>query len=282
MSAAAEGIGSRAALIEALATGTRVEYLHFWRHRPLPDGRIGPSCLSQWWPSPFTVDGVEYATAEHWMMAAKARLFGDPEGERRALAAGHPAEAQKAGRLVRGFDEAIWRRERFGIVVEGNVHKFASDADLRGFLLNTGERSEMGVPPAGGWGEGAGRGEPAGPGVGHRARGGRRGGDGPGAVAGTESAGLRPDGGPRAAPHHGTPDERDTGTLTPARGPSGPPGHLIRAALWVTASGAHPARADPQGRGEPREQPPTHPHPHPTAPRTAEDGIDATPRIPAR
>lgn len=152
MSAAAEGIGSREALIEALATGTRVRYLHFWRHRPLPDGRIGPSCLSQWWPSPFTVDGVEYATAEHWMMAAKARLFGDPEGERRALAAGHPAEAQKAGRLVRGFDEAIWRRERFGIVVEGNMHKFASDADLRGFLLNTGERSEMGVPPAGGWG----------------------------------------------------------------------------------------------------------------------------------
>ncbi|CAM5660466.1 hypothetical protein SALBM217S_01487 [Streptomyces griseoloalbus] len=75
------GMDGREALIEAVRAGERVKYLHFWGHRPLPDGRIGPSCLSQWWPSPFTVDGVEYATAEHWMMAAKARLFGDAEAE---------------------------------------------------------------------------------------------------------------------------------------------------------------------------------------------------------
>ncbi|MEW2078170.1 NADAR family protein [Streptomyces sp. NPDC012403] len=131
---------SRETLIEAARAGARIKYLHFWGHRPLPDGRIGASCLSQWWPSPFTVDGVEYATAEHWMMAAKARLFGDPEGERRVLAAGHPSQAKKAGRLVRGFDEETWLRERFGIVVEGSVHKFAAHDDLRGFLLGTGER----------------------------------------------------------------------------------------------------------------------------------------------
>ncbi|WP_425580863.1 NADAR family protein [Streptomyces thermospinosisporus] len=133
-------ISSRQALIEALRSGEKVEYLHFWGHRPRPDGRIGPSCLSQWWPSPFTVDGVEYATAEHWMMAAKARLFQDREAERRILAAEHPAQAKKAGRLVRGFDEAVWREERFGIVVEGSVHKFAAHDALRRFLLNTGER----------------------------------------------------------------------------------------------------------------------------------------------
>ncbi|WP_225627626.1 NADAR family protein [Streptomyces werraensis] len=133
-------VASREALIEAVRAGERVKYLHFWGHRPLPDGRVGASCLSQWWPSPFTVDGVEYATAEHWMMAAKARLFDDTEGERRVLAAGHPSEAKKAGRLVRGFDEEIWRRERFGIVMEGSVHKFAAHGELRSFLLNTGDR----------------------------------------------------------------------------------------------------------------------------------------------
>ncbi|MGQ5223758.1 NADAR family protein [Streptomyces sp. yara] len=133
-------VASREALIEAVRAGERVRYLHFWGHRPLPEGRIGASCLSQWWPSPFTVDGVEYATAEHWMMAAKARLFGDAEGERRVLAAGHPAAAKKAGRLVRGFDEEVWRRERFGIVVEGSVHKFAAHGELRSFLLDTGDR----------------------------------------------------------------------------------------------------------------------------------------------
>ncbi|MYQ30516.1 DUF1768 domain-containing protein [Streptomyces sp. SID4956] len=136
----ARTVASRETLIEAVRAGERVKYLHFWGHRPLPDGRVGANCLSQWWPSPFTVDGVEYATAEHWMMAAKARLFADAEGERRVLAAGHPSEAKKAGRLVRGFDDEVWRRERFGIVVEGSVHKFAAHGELRSFLLDTGER----------------------------------------------------------------------------------------------------------------------------------------------
>ncbi len=67
---------------------------------------LGASCLSQWWPSPFTVDGVEYATAEHWMMAGKARLFEDAEAERQAIAAREPGggeEGRPAGaRLRRG------------------------------------------------------------------------------------------------------------------------------------------------------------------------------------
>ncbi|WP_399889715.1 NADAR family protein [Streptomyces sp. BBFR51] len=138
--AAAEVIDSREALVGRVRAGARIKYLCFWGHRPLPDGRIGPGCLSQWWPSPFTVAGVEYASAEHWMMAGKARLFEDTEAERRVLAAGRPAGAKKAGRLVRGFDEAVWERERFRIVVEGSAHKFASDPALRTFLLNTGDR----------------------------------------------------------------------------------------------------------------------------------------------
>src|SRR6266540_1138612 len=81
-------IGSREALVRAVRAGVRVKYLHFWGHRARPDGRVGSSCLSQWWPSPFTVDEVTYGTAEHWMMAGKARLFSDAEAERRILAAG--------------------------------------------------------------------------------------------------------------------------------------------------------------------------------------------------
>ncbi|MDQ1015933.1 ribA/ribD-fused uncharacterized protein [Streptomyces afghaniensis] len=133
-------VHSRDALLRAVRAGAGIRYLHFWGHRPRPDGRIGASCLSQWWPAPFTVDGVEYATAEHWMMAGKARLFEDAAAERAVLAAGHPAEAKKAGRLVRGFDEAIWERERFRIVVEGSVHKFGAHPELRAFLLGTGDR----------------------------------------------------------------------------------------------------------------------------------------------
>lgn len=127
-------------LIRRTAEGQRVKYLHFWGHRARRDGTLGAGCLSQWWPSPFEADGVRYETAEHWMMAAKARLFGDAEAERAALAARTPAEAKNAGRLVRGFDEAIWKRERFAVVRSGNVHKFGQDAALRDFLLATGDR----------------------------------------------------------------------------------------------------------------------------------------------
>ncbi|MFF4576838.1 NADAR family protein [Streptomyces sp. NPDC001389] len=127
-------------LIGQVSRGERVKFLPFWGHRPRTDGSLGPSCLSQWWPSPFTVGEVRYATAEHWMMAGKARLFADPEAERAALEARSPAEAKKAGRLVRGFDEAVWERERFALVVEGSVHKFDSDPALRAYLLGTASR----------------------------------------------------------------------------------------------------------------------------------------------
>ncbi|MEE1793827.1 NADAR family protein [Streptomyces sp. BE308] len=127
-------------LLADLARGERVKYLPFWGHRPRPDGRIGSSCLSQWWPSPFTVDSVTYPSAEHWMMAGKARLFGDAAAEREAVEASSPAAAKKAGRTVRGFDEDVWKRERFALVVAGSVHKFGQDPDLREYLLNTGER----------------------------------------------------------------------------------------------------------------------------------------------
>jgi ribA/ribD-fused uncharacterized protein len=138
--AAAAGIRSLDDLLAFIAEGARVKYLHFWGHHPQRDGAAGPGCLSQWWPAPFTVDGSTYATAEHWMMAGKARLFGDADAERRVLSVGHPQQAKAAGRAVRGFDEETWRRERFALVVAGSVHKFAAHPELRDYLLGTGRR----------------------------------------------------------------------------------------------------------------------------------------------
>lgn len=85
-----------------------------------------------------TVDGETYPTAEHWMMAAKARLFGDDEGLAAVRAARSPGAAKAAGAAVRGFDEATWERERYRIVVAGTVAKF--HPDLAGVLLRTGDQ----------------------------------------------------------------------------------------------------------------------------------------------
>ncbi|RKS07096.1 hypothetical protein DFP74_2752 [Nocardiopsis sp. Huas11] len=125
---------------DLLRVRERAKFLFFWGHTPPADGSVSASCLSQWWPADFTVDGISYATAEHYMMAGKARLFRDDEAAERIVAAGHPRDAKVIGRQVRDFDQQAWEAARFEIVVRGNVAKFGQNAELRDFLLGTGRR----------------------------------------------------------------------------------------------------------------------------------------------
>ncbi|WP_344310183.1 NADAR family protein [Fodinicola feengrottensis] len=124
----------------AEAAGQALKFLFFWGHQPAPDGRVTASCLSQWWEADFTVDGVTYRSAEHFMMASKAMLFDDSAAADRILAASHPNDAKKLGREVRGFDEDTWNKHRFDIVVRANAAKFGQHPDLSGFLLSTEKR----------------------------------------------------------------------------------------------------------------------------------------------
>ncbi|GAB7037886.1 MULTISPECIES: NADAR family protein [Catenuloplanes] len=119
------------------AAGERVKYVFFWGHQPRRDGA---DCLSQWAPSPFTVDGVRFATAEHYMMWGKAMLFGDDRTAARVLDATHPKQAKDIGRQVRGFDEEAWVAARTGIVVDGNVAKFRQNPAMGEYLVGTGNR----------------------------------------------------------------------------------------------------------------------------------------------
>lgn len=126
-------------LIEKHNAGERIKFLFFWGHQPSKDGSITQSCLSQWWVSPFIVDGITYKTAEHWMMAGKARLFDDSANLEKILQSNTPAEAKKLGRLVKDFDPLAWDKEKFGLVVEGNFHKFSQHEEMKRFLLSTGD-----------------------------------------------------------------------------------------------------------------------------------------------
>jgi len=131
---------TRDQLLEFIAGGGQPKYLAFWGHQPLPNGQIGKGCLSQWWPATFTVGGETYASAEHYMMAAKALLSGDTEMAHRIRKAAHPRAAKALGREVRGFDEQLWEQKRFDVVVTGNLAKFSQHPELRDFLLTTGGR----------------------------------------------------------------------------------------------------------------------------------------------
>jgi ribA/ribD-fused uncharacterized protein len=116
------------------------KFLFFWGHQKSKDGSITKTCFSQWWESPFTVNGVVYKTSEHWMMAKKAELFGDKEMVAKIVAAKSPAEAKDLGRQVKNFNESIWNEKRFEIVVEGNFHKFSQNEELKAFLVDTKKR----------------------------------------------------------------------------------------------------------------------------------------------
>jgi ribA/ribD-fused uncharacterized protein len=133
----ATGTRTREELVAAIEAGAQPKWLMFWGHTPKAGGEPGPHFLSQWWPCRFTVDGVAYASAEHWMMAGKARLFGDSATLAKILEAPTPAEAKALGREVQGFDDAAWDAARFELVVEGNVAKFGQDPTMLAYLLGT-------------------------------------------------------------------------------------------------------------------------------------------------
>ena len=131
---------TREELIARMRGGENVDFLFFWGHTPKADGVVDKSCLSQWFVRPFVVEGITYASAEHFMMAEKARLFRDADVLTKILDSKTPAEAKALGRSVRNYDDRVWGRFRSEAVVRGNVAKFGQNADLRTFLLGTGEK----------------------------------------------------------------------------------------------------------------------------------------------
>lgn len=85
-------------------------------------------------------DNVTYPTAEHYMMAQKAKLFDDMDIFNQIIQSKHPKQAKDLGRQVKNFDENIWNEKRFEIVVQGNIAKFSQNPALKAYLLGTGDR----------------------------------------------------------------------------------------------------------------------------------------------
>jgi len=115
---------NRQQLIIAINEGLEPKYLFFWGHTPSSTGEVTKRCLSQWYEASFVVEGVSYKTAEHYMMAQKAKLFNDHDNLANILACQTPAEAKKLGRAVKNFNGEQWQQHSFDIVVQGNMAKF--------------------------------------------------------------------------------------------------------------------------------------------------------------
>lgn len=129
----------REKLRERCAAGEIFHYTFFWGHTVPADGALTKACFSQWYPAAFEIDGVSYPTAEHWMMAAKARLFNDSDILKQVLIAPDPKAAKVLGRQVGNFDDKVWKANARMLVTDGNFAKFSQNESLGQFLLATGD-----------------------------------------------------------------------------------------------------------------------------------------------
>ncbi|WP_299677938.1 NADAR family protein [uncultured Tenacibaculum sp.] len=131
---------SNTTIQERYNTGEHLKYIFFWGHQPNKDGSISKSCFSQWWESDFVINGITYKTAEHYMMAEKARLFNDEEVLEEILSSNHPHDVKQLGRKVKGFNSSVWDNQKYLIVYKGNLGKFSQNDALKEFLMNTKDR----------------------------------------------------------------------------------------------------------------------------------------------
>ena len=126
-------------LLRMKANWTYSDFVFFWGHTDRGEG-LTKACLSQWFPCSFVVDGQYYNCAEQYMMAEKARIFGDEEMRQQILAEYSQMAMKKLGRKVKNYDDAVWKSVRFDVVVKGILAKFSQNEKLRNFLISTDDK----------------------------------------------------------------------------------------------------------------------------------------------
>lgn len=105
---------------------TTEQFTFFWKGWPC-----------QWFPSQFEEEGRTYNCTEQYMMAEKAKLFGDEEIREKILNSEDPRIIKAFGRKVSNFNQKIWDENKFKIVVRGNFLKFSQNPSLKSKLLAT-------------------------------------------------------------------------------------------------------------------------------------------------
>lgn len=103
--------------------------------------------LSQWYPSNFIIDGVNYVTAEQYMMAKKALVFNDLENHKLIMGTNDPKKQKEYGRKVKNFNKAVWDGICRQIVYEANLAKFTQNTHLKQLLLSTGDKELVEASP---------------------------------------------------------------------------------------------------------------------------------------
>ena len=95
--------------------------------------------LSNWYPSPFTVEKKNFSSMEQFMMYRKAICFGDEAVAKNILSTDDASQIKALGRQVKNYDEHIWNGIRQIVVYKGLLAKFSQNKNLKDRLKSTGE-----------------------------------------------------------------------------------------------------------------------------------------------
>lgn len=115
-----------------------LECTFFYGHTRGISQEIGKECLSQWYVCGFKDEnGIDFISAEQYMMYNKAILFGDLVTAHKILESTTQFDIKRLGREVKDFNEKKWIENREKIVMKGNIFKFTQNKKLKDFIMTT-------------------------------------------------------------------------------------------------------------------------------------------------
>lgn len=104
---------------------------HFWENS---------SPFSQWHKCSFHALGVQFNSAEQYMMLMKALLHNDIESAEKIMATSDVRKQKEFGRQVKNFNNNLWFANCRRLVYEANKYKFTQNYHLLSALLDTGNQ----------------------------------------------------------------------------------------------------------------------------------------------
>ena len=120
---------------EELAPPPPPEILYFFSKEPENKE------FSNFYETKFTLDGVEYRSAEHAFQAVKAKTFGDDASFTKVLRAKSAQSAKSFGKKVVGFKDEVWTPEKKEGIMKDIVRaKFTQNLELRKKLVDSGDK----------------------------------------------------------------------------------------------------------------------------------------------
>lgn len=108
-------------------------YLFFWSEKT----KTGH--FSNFYPCKFIVNNLEYNCSEQYFMKKKQELF-DTDNEilaKKIMNEINPKNIKKYGRSVKNYDDEIWNKYRYKVMLDGVYAKFSQNPELKIKLLQT-------------------------------------------------------------------------------------------------------------------------------------------------